>query len=125
MTIAKVIEQMDRLKPNAFSRSEKIEWLNEVESLIHAEIILTHEHSEEQSVFTPYTELSDPDTELLAKAPYDGLYRYYLESKVDMYNMELEKYNNSAELYNGAFSAYRNAYNRAHMPLKRAAALRF
>ena len=102
MTIAKVIEQMERLKPNAFSRGEKIEWINEVESLIHAAIILTHEHSEEQSVFTPYTELSDPDTELLAKAPYDGLYRFYLESKVDLYNMEMEKYNNSAQLYNEA-----------------------
>ena len=125
MTIAKVIEQLDRLKPNAFGRAEKIEWINEIESLIYAEMVLTHEHDEAHAAFEPYTDQTDPDTELVAKAPYDRLYRHYLESKVDLYNMEMEKYNNSAQLYNEAYSAYRNWYNRVHKPLQRAEALQF
>ena len=63
-------------------------------------------------------------TALLIGWPYDEIYRWYLEMKIDDANGEMTKYNNSAAKYNTYYQAYQNAYNRAHMPKGEAAYFR-
>ena len=118
MTLHEAIEQVDALKPNGFSREEKIGWLSDVDRTIFREIHATHGNPTTET-FAGYDGETDMDTEMLAEPPYDILYRWYLESQIDLYNMEMDKYNNSAALYNSAYAAYRNAYNRSHMPVQR------
>lgn len=115
MTISGAIDNVDRLKPNGFSDDEKIGWLSELDARIWAEIIQTHEGAEDRT-WEPYTEDTDRDTVLLAYAPYDPVYRYWLEAQIDLYNMELDKYNNSTALFNAAYQDFAGAYNRTHMP---------
>ena len=74
--------------------------------------------------FTGYPETVDLDTRLRIPHPYDEIYRWYLEMKIDDANGEMTKYNNSAAKYNTYYQAYQNAYNRAHMPKGEAAYFR-
>ena len=75
--------------------------------------------------FAGYGPEADLDgTALLIGWPYDGIYRWYLEMKIDDANGEMTKYNNSAAKYNTYYQAYQNAYNRAHMPKGEAAYFR-
>ena len=63
-------------------------------------------------------------TVLLIAWPYDEIYRWYLEMKIDDANGEMTKYNNSAAKYNMYYQAYQNACNRAHLPKSEAAYFR-
>ena len=58
-------------------------------------------------------------TELLVPAPYDEIYLFWLESKIDYWNGEVGKYNNSITMYNTAYSAYEKYYNRTHKPIQK------
>ena len=120
MTVAEAIALVDGLKPNKFSKEDKVKWLSDIDGLIVRELIDTHEDSPLEYDFEGYRATpGGMREELIAPYPYDILYRWYLESQIDLYNMEMDKYNNSAALYNSAYAAYRNAYNRSHMPVQR------
>lgn len=116
-TVGEVISFIDEVTPNIFTKSQKLYWLSSLDELISEEIIKTHEGGEDHT-FTPYGENTPDDTELLAPAPYDAVYRYHLLAQIDLYNGEITRYNNSAALYNEAYIAFLNWYNRTHMPLK-------
>ena len=66
--------------------------------------------------FTGYNTDTPDDRELLVKAPYDEIYLYWLESRIDYHNGEYGRYNNTVTTYNAAYSAFERFYNRAHMP---------
>ena len=68
-------------------------------------------------VFKGYDPETDADTELLVPAPYDEVYVFWLESRIDYSNSEIARYNNSISNYNAAYNAYANYYNRRNMPL--------
>ena len=95
MTIREALNGIDGLKPNTYDESVKVAWLSALDMRIHQEIVLTHAHEAGEESFSGYTEQTDEDTELLVEAPYDELYLYYLESKIDYGNGEMGKYNNS------------------------------
>ena len=116
MTISEAITTIDAIKPNQYSRSDKIRWLATLDGLIKAEIIDTHE-SDVETVFTPYDDNTDPNTELLVPAPYDEIYIHWLEAQIDYTNGEYDKYENSNTMFNTSYTAYANHYNRTHMPL--------
>ncbi|MBR1731361.1 MAG: hypothetical protein IJ725_02870, partial [Ruminococcus sp.] len=59
ITIAEVIDLVDKFKPNNRREEEKIEWLNDIDTIIKEEIIDTHEHGEDYP-FSGY----DKDTPL-------------------------------------------------------------
>lgn len=115
MTIIEAINRIDALKPNTYLQSDKIRWLNTVESYIKTEIIDTHEGSEKVA-FAGYDMNTALDTELIASAPYDILYLSWLEAQIDYANAELGKYNNSITMFNSAYADFRNHYNRKNMP---------
>ena len=114
MTIMEALYRIDEVKPNGYSKSEKIKWLSTIDGMIKSEIIDTHEGGEGVT-FTPYTE-SDLSTEMLVPAPYDDIYIRYLEMQIDYANGEYGKYNNTKTAYNTAYTAYANFYNRNYMP---------
>ena len=115
MTITEAIRMIDAMKPNSYSDADKVAWLSKLDGAIKQEIIDTHEDGE-NIVFDGYNEDTPMDTELLVKAPYDEIYLYWLESRIDYYNGEYGRYNNTVTTYNAAYSAYERFYNRAHMP---------
>ena len=116
MTIEQAIFLVDELKPNQIEKARKIEWLAHLDGRIYQEVICCHEGKESAAVFIPYTQETPPDTELLVKAPFDELYRFYLEMHIDLANQEYDKYNNSAQLYANALSQYKRWYHREHRP---------
>ena len=115
MKIIDAINKINSLKPNSYNDTEKIDWLSTLDGMIKREIIDTHDGGESVS-FSGYNSGTSTETELLVPAPYDDIYVYWLESKIDYYNGEYTKYNNSITRFNEAYSQYFNDYNRNNMP---------
>ena len=123
MTIREALETVDRLKPNQYGSADKLRWLSELDGVVYREILLAHET--QVPAFEGYAPETDLDgTELLIAWPYDEIYRWYLEMKIDDANGEMTKYNNSAAKYNMYYQAYQNACNRAHLPKSEASHFR-
>lgn len=114
MTIMETINHLDAVKPNSYSQAEKIRWLSNVEAMIKKEIIDTHEGGE-NITFNGYDTMSLAK-ELIAPAPYDSLYIFWLEAQIDYANGEYAKYNNSITQFNTSYSEYARCYHREHMP---------
>ena len=115
MTLMDALHRIDSIKPNSYSQDVKISWLSTIDSIIKTEIMDTHEGAD-NVVFNGYNEETALNTNLLVPAPYDEIYLFWLESKIDYWNGEIGKYNNSIAMYNEAYSAFAKHYNRMHMP---------
>ena len=115
MTLMEALHRIDNLKPNTLGEGEKIKWISTLDGIVKEEIIDTHEGGE-GVVFNGYDEATNKMTELLIKAPYDEIYLYWLQGKIDYWNGEYTKYNNSMEMYNEAYSMFERYYNRTHKP---------
>ena len=118
MTVMECITLVDALKPNQFDLETKVKWLSDIDGTIVRELIDTHESSPLKGEFFPYTP-ENTSRNLIAPHPYDILYRWYLESQIDLGNMEIGKYNNTRSLFNNAYQTYTDHYNRTHMPKQR------
>ena len=116
MKIIEAITMIDSVKPNTYTQAEKIAWLSTLDEMIKKEIIDTHEGGEAVD-FSGYGEDTDINTPLLVPTPYDELYIFWMESKIDYWNGESAKYNNSITMFNNAYSTYQEYYNRLHRPL--------
>ena len=117
MTLEQAIFLADELKPNQIERARKIEWLSRLDQQIYCDLIQTHERKEAHGGGMPeYTQDTPPDTQLLAQAPYDEIYRFCLETHIDLVNQEYGKYNNSAALFTDAWGRLARAYHREHKP---------
>ena len=116
MKISEAIAQIDILKPNSYTDSEKVGWLSTLDGVIKKEIIDTHVGGRD-IVFNGYDDTTDRNTELLVPAPYTDVYLRYLEAQIDYSNGEYAKYNNTVSAYNSAYSAFERFYNRTHLPL--------
>lgn len=114
MVLDKLLTRIDQQKPNAYTRQEKIAWVNDLDGMVKTKVIDTHEDGEDVS-FTEYTDESG-DAELLIPAPFDSIYLYWLEAKIDYANAEYGKYNNSMGMYNTMWSEFTRWYNRKHLP---------
>ena len=119
MKVSDMVAHVDKLKPNRFSLDEKYRWLTDIDGMIVRELIETHENSPLHGEFAGYIPGRDDDKDLIVPAPYDSLYRWYLESQIDLANMEIGKYNNAKNLFNQAYLTYTDHYNRTHMPKQR------
>ena len=118
MTIIEAINRIDAINPNNYTQPEKVAWLSTLDGVIKKEIIDTHEGAEAVT-FNGYHEDTPLDTELLVPAPYDEVYLFWLQSKIDYWNGETGKYNNSVTMYNKAYSNFERAYNREHKPISK------
>lgn len=112
MTVQTAIERANDMRAGNSAPDEmKIRWLSELDGIIYNDVILTHEV--EANGFSEYT---DTTQELIAKAPYDVLYVYWLMAQIDLKASELNKYNNSLALFNVALRDYKAWFNRNYMP---------
>jgi hypothetical protein len=115
MTIMEAIHRIDAIKPNTYEQTEKVRWLSTLDGIVKREIIDTHEGGD-SNPFEGYTVDTNMTTTLLVPPPYDEIYLYYLEAKIDYWNGEVGKYNNSITMYNEAYRSFERYYNRTHMP---------
>lgn len=67
-------------------------------------------------MFNGYNETTPLDTELIVKAPYDRIYKSWLESRIDYANGDYARYNNSVTVFNTDYLSFQRAYNRKNMP---------
>ena len=118
MTIIEAINRIDAVNPNNYTQPEKVAWLSTLDGVIKKEIIDTHEGAEAVT-FNGYTVDTPVDTELIVPAPYDEVYLFWLQSKIDYWNGEMGKYNNSIMMYNQAYENFEKAYNREHKPISK------
>lgn len=118
MTIIEAINRIDAVNPNNYTQNEKVAWLSTLDGVIKKEIIDTHEGADAVT-FNGYNDETPVDTVLLVPAPYDEVYLFWLQSKIDYWNAEMGKYNNSISMYNAAYSNFEKAYNREHKPISK------
>jgi hypothetical protein len=120
VTAGEVLARVDELLPNAIGAAEKRRWLCQAEGFVVQEILRAHEGGED----TPVPEALADGDELLVPAPYDELYRHYVESQIHYANGEMARCANASSAWNNAFLTYRDYYARTHVPVRRAGALR-
>lgn len=118
MTIIEAINRIDAVNPNNYTQPEKVAWLSTLDGVIKKEIVDTHEGSEAVT-FSGYNDETPLDTELIVPAPYDEVYLFWLQSKIDYWNGDMGKYNNSIMMYNQAYENFEKAYNREHKPISK------
>lgn len=122
MTIMEAINGANRLFPNnEYTQTEKIAWLNRIDTQIKQEIIDIRQDADSVA-FHGYDEDTDENTSLLVPVPYDEVYIFYLKSQMELYNGDINRYSATAAALNDRLTAFRNAYNRQHaaknVPLK-------
>jgi hypothetical protein len=123
MTVKELMEAVDRLHPNQFTQSDKLDWLNRVEQTIWTEIVMTHELPEDIPDEMPVYDSGDvsptpPDTSpvLLAPDPYSKLYPLWMDWQIAYYNHEVMQQDRAAQVFNEAYGEFRNWYNRQFVP---------
>lgn len=109
VTINKVIELVDGVKPNTFDEEVKFYWLRDLDGMI-SHIVMQQEEP------VRYEYPKDLDTPLLVDSPYDGIYALYLEAQIDYRHREYDDYNNAMLVFNERFEEFKKAYIREHMP---------
>ncbi|MDO4810752.1 MAG: hypothetical protein Q3985_02285 [Eubacteriales bacterium] len=119
LTVGQVLLQVDALLPNQYTAEEKCRWIRQAEGFVWEEVIGLHKGEENAPMATQW----DEDTELLVAAPYDELYRYYVEAQIHYTNGEMNRYNNACVAWNNALLTYRDYYCRHHMPRQKVKAL--
>lgn len=108
-TANKVIEYVDRLKPNAYGEEEKFQWLCDLDGMIRRVVM-----QEDDGVDYRYP--ADMDTPLLVPHPWEDIYSQYMITKIDLNNRDYNSYNNNALVFDSTFSEFKKAYIRDHMP---------
>lgn len=111
MKVIEAIDIVDKLKPNTFSREDKLRWLSDLDGRVLREIIdvFLNSHTE----FVPYND-EGLDRTLVIPFPYEPIYTYWMEAMIDYWNGEIDRYNNSIALFNSEFTAFKEDYFRNH-----------
>lgn len=113
MKIIEAINQIDSLKPNAYSTKQKILWLSQLESIVKRQVIDAHEGGD-QTDFAGFDENTDTNTRLLMPSPFDISYIYWLEAQIHYTNEDIDMYNTAIAMFNTTFGEYKADYKRHH-----------
>ena len=116
MTVREAIQRVDAMKLNRFREEQKIAWLGNLEGQIYNELVATHENP---AMIQPveFSANMDQAHRMIAPHPYDEVYTLYLQSQIDLGNMEIAKYNSSKTLFNNAYQTLVDYWNRIYMPV--------
>lgn len=112
MTAQDIIEAVKEIKPNVYSDSKMLVWLNEAEQDIHE---VLNKYKKEPEDFLPHESTAD---ELLLGEARQNIYIYYLCSQIDYANAEINLYNNDVSVYTQLFEDFAKLHRRANMPEK-------
>lgn len=110
MKLAEVIDNIRTEKPNSFDAEKLTQIINEVEGEVAEALGLQ---------FGPYTYAEDSGTELLARSPYDRLYKSYLKASIDFANEEYDSYQNNVAQYNSDIADFKAFVVREHASAKK------
>lgn len=114
LTVSTAVAQVDALLPNGYTPEEKRRWVSQAEGFVRAEVY----------GLDPTVSLTDTDV-LTAPAPYDELYRHYVEAQIHYCNGEMSRYNNAAAMWNNGLMTLRDAVNRRGEGRQGVSALKF
>ena len=141
MNAQEIINRADSERPNMIAAELKLKYLNEIEGIIFNEIILTHAHDtdaecpvhilpteeageEEEEQEEEQEEETEEETEEPAEDPpmlvpeaYEELYVYWLYTKIDIVNQEMDKYNNDRLMFDVSYRTFGDYWNRTHIPV--------
>ena len=106
ITAGQVLEQVDALVPNQYTLSDKLRWLAQAEGFGLREVC---------RVTGKLAELEDGSA-LSVEAPYDELYRHYVEAQIHYCNGEMARYNSAAANWNNGLLTYRDYVCRTTAP---------
>lgn len=109
MTIREAIEQVDGLKCNTYTDTEKVAWLSRLDERVDVLV-----HGTQVTGSSWYDSNTDMDCQLLIPSPFDEIYLHWLSAQIDYANGEYDKYNAAITLYNTAYGAYSDWYIRTH-----------
>ena len=109
MTMGEMIDRVDCLCCNAFSREEKVGWLARLEWMLKRNILDTHEGG---------LTFQEPGENVPLTAPegFEGMYLHWLQAQIDLHSGEPERYNASISLFNTEYAAFESWYNRSYPP---------
>lgn len=101
MTVETCMRLVDGMKPNGFSPSVKLRFLEEIEGKVRVELL-----GEEPDAVPAIDESTPADTELAAPAPFDQLYLLYVSAMMDHTGGDMARYENTAILFNAVYQSY-------------------
>lgn len=114
MTLAKLIAQIQTLRPSQYDEHQLTAWVNEIEAQAVEEIFNRAMFDDHE--FKPYDIDLDAEKELLIPDENTDVYLHYLSSKIDYWNGEIDRYNNSASMFSASWASFANKYRRQHKP---------
>jgi len=93
MKLLSAIERVMLEKPNAFSESQLVVFINECEAIVQEFLGVDFEERIE------YDWSYDREEDLIAPSPYDVIYISFLKAKIDYVNEEYESYANNQAMH--------------------------
>lgn len=114
MNLAKLIAQIQTLRPSQYDEHQLTAWVNEIEAQVVDEVYGRAMFDEHE--FEPYDIDLDAEKELLIPDEHADVYLHYLASKIDYWNGEIDRYNNSATMFGASWQTFANKYRRNHQP---------
>lgn len=113
MKVKEILDKVNRLKINSVDDIDKLDWINDLDGLVHKDILLRAE--DYTGEFAPYT-VDDLEKTVLVTFPYEEIYIHYLSAKIDLINGEIASYNNNIALFNDMYEKFAAYYRRMHVP---------
>ncbi len=107
----KIIEALDRLRPNSYGAETKLGWLSRMESILS--VTVTGQWR------PPLVYPDDLERPLWLEHPFDELYALYLQVEMDRHDRDFTGYNNSAASFNTACERFRKHWQQTHAPRTR------
>lgn len=115
MTLREVLTTAKAKRQSTLSDAQLVQELNRFEDMVRAEIYDLHEDPPEPVHYSD----AQPDMTMQIPSPWDDVYIYLLQSKMDLDNGEVEDFDADVTLLNAQMDKFRAAYTRTHMPKQR------
>ena len=112
MTVAEIIAEVQRVKPNQYPKETLTRWLSQIEGQAVEQVI---NHAVDTDVaFDKYDYELDQEKELQIPDRYSDVYIHYLSAQIDQANREFASYNNDVALFESAWREYAAWHIRTH-----------
>lgn len=105
-TLASVLDEVNTKKVNPYNEEQLTAWLNKFESQVQLEVYKTNIEE-----LVRYDAAIDMGKELIIPEPFTDAYVYYLYSKIDAENGEIESHNNNEALFQTAYGQFLYWFN--------------
>lgn len=141
MTLSECVAKITQFKPSEYDKDDITGWINQVEFLVYDQVLTRHEQKrtpddkdpvvvlpsvdnyapdnvpqEEPEPYKYLTYAEDAERQLLLPDQFTDAYIYYVCSKIDLQNMEVDRYNVNAMAFEEQFQNYAKWYRRTHRP---------